>query len=212
MKRAPLQRKAPLRRAQTVAKLAIPVFRPKRCKACKTTFTPARQMQTACSPTCAIELATAVRAKAERAADRAKRETLKTRSDWMVEAQNAFNRYIRLRDAGKPCICCGRFSNGTGADRGGEWDAGHYRSRGAAPELRFDERNVHAQLKQCNRRAFDVAGYRANLIARIGLEQVLDIEGQHPPRKYTAEDLKAIRDTYRCRARELEQAAKGQQL
>lgn len=171
-------------------------LRQRGCEACGKLFQQARTMQSVCSPRCAVRL-TKARAKAEKAQDKAKREKLLTQPQWVAKAQAAVNAYIRARDAGKPCICCGRYSSGAGADRGGEWDAGHYRSRGAAPELRFDERNIHAQLKQCNRRAWDVATYRANLIERIGLAEVKALEGPHPPRKWTIPELKEIAATYR---------------
>ena len=121
----------------------------------------------------------------------------------MKDAQAAFNKYIRLRDAGKPCICCG--GNLTSDAIGGGFDAGHYRSVGSAPHLRFDERNVHGQRKQCNRygagRAVD---YRIGLIGRIGIDQVESLEADQTPRKLTVEDLRQIRDAYRAKARELE--------
>ena len=82
-------------------------------------------------------------------------------------------------------------------------DAGHYRSRGSAPHLRFDERNVHSQRKQCNRYGFDITGYRNGLIARIGLEAVEALEAEQAPKHYTAADLKAIRDEYRAKAKAL---------
>lgn len=163
-------------------------------------------MQSVCSPACALSLAKSKRAKEQkreqalqRKEDKAKREKMKSKGEWVAEAQAAFNAYIRLRDAGKPCICCGRPT----ADSPNSVDAGHYRSRGSAPHLRFDERNCHAQLKQCNRYRFDVAGYRAGLIGRIGLEAVLALEADQTPRKYSIDDLRAIRDAYRQKVKEL---------
>ena len=161
---------------------------------------------------CALELARSKRVKAEKQAQvkdrretQIKREKLKTRGDWIKEAQASFNAYIRARDAGMPCICCGRI--GAGQVHGGEWDAGHYRSRGSAPHLRFDERNVHAQLKQCNRYASgNVAGYRVGLIERIGREAVEALEADQASRDYSIADLQEIKKTYAARARELRKA------
>ncbi len=193
--------------------IAARPIRPRKCKHCREVYTPALPMQRVCGLACAQALAQAANARkaaadrrAERKADRAKREKLKPRREWLKEAQAAFNAFIRARDADKPCICCGRLS-GT-ASRGGEWDAGHYRSVGSAPHLRFDERNCHRQLKQCNRfgsgRAVD---YRLGLIARIGLLAVESLESDQRGRKYSADELRAIRDGYRERARELSVAA-----
>jgi hypothetical protein len=184
--------------------------RAKACRVCRDSFVPARPMQRVCSPACALSLATSQRARAEKRAQvqesrdiRARKARLKTRSDWMREAQAAFNTYIRARDEGKPCICCGGTSSGW--TRGGDWDAGHFRSRGAAPHLRFHEDNCHAQLKRCNRRAFDVAGYRRNLVERIGLAQVEALESDNEMRKWTMADLQAIRDEYRQRVKAMRQ-------
>lgn len=143
---------------------------------------------------------------ADRKETKAKLEKLKTRSDYMKEAQIAFNAYIRARDHDKSCICCGlpleRDANASTV--GGGFDCGHYRSVGSAPNLRFDERNAHGQRKQCNRwgagRAVD---YRLGLIKRIGIEAVEALEADNEPKKYTIDQLKAIRDEYRAKLKAL---------
>lgn len=179
------------------------------CKACKTPFTPARSTQVACGIDCAMKLAHEKKVKLAECdrldtvrKDRVRKERLKTRRDWEKEAQTAFNAFIRARDKDMPCICCGLpLSAG---DVGGAYDCGHYRSVGSAPHLRFHEDNAHAQRKQCNRwgagRAVD---YRLGLIARIGLARVEALEADQVPRKYTADELRAIRDLYRAKLREL---------
>lgn len=189
--------------------------KPKACKVCRCEFVPSRPMQKVCSPACALSLAASKRAKEqkraqvqERRADKAKREKLKTRSQWLKEAQAAFNAFIRARDAGKPCICCG-LPLGAG-DVGGSYDCGHYRSVGSAPHLRFHEDNAHGQRKQCNRwgagRAVD---YRLGLIERIGLDRVQALEADQTPRRYSIEDLRVIRDEYRRKASQLKHTGGG---
>ena len=186
----------------------------KKCKAkgCGVVFSPARSFQCWCSPDCAVLIARekkeqneAKQAREQRRQDKAKREKLKTRSDWMKEAQREFNRFIRLRDASKPCICCGAPIQTKPTTIGGGFDAGHYRSVGSAPHLRFNEDNCHGQAKQCNRwgagRAVD---YRIGLIQRIGVDRVEAIEADQAPKHYTIDDLKHIRDTYRAKCKELE--------
>jgi len=42
------------------------------------------------------------------------------------------------------------------------------------------------------------------LLDRIGDERLARLEGPHPARKYTIEDLKQIRATYRRKAKEIE--------
>lgn len=199
----------PLRRTTDDAKLTLKLYR---CKApgCKASFVKQRAFQTWCSVECGLAianrrkaLAEAEFATAERREWLKRREAQKTLPELLKEAQKEFNAYIRLRDAGRPCICCGATPAGE-ALRGGDVDAGHYRSVGSAPHLRFDERNVHSQRKYCNRygagRAVD---YRIGLIARIGLEAVEALEADQEPRKYTRDDVRSIRDTYRARVRAL---------
>jgi hypothetical protein len=131
---------------------------------------------------------------------RAAKEKLKTRSDFNKEAQIAFNRYIRARDMGKPCICCGR-SQGD-LKHGGAVDAGHYRSRGSAPALRFNLFNCHSQLAYCNRYlSGNVVGYRAGLIERIGLERVERLEADNSPRRFDTEYLQRVKRIFTNRAK-----------
>lgn len=185
-------------------------IKPKKCRCgCGVTFTPRNSMQVAATPECAIRIAKAKAVcehkeaeKVARKAVKERKEALKTRSDYIKECQVAFNAFIRARDRGKPCICCGKPWREGGA--GGAFDCGHYRSVGSAPHLRFDERNAHGQDKQCNRwgsgRAVD---YRIGLIARIGLEAVEALEADQTDRKYTIDELKAMIADYRRRTREL---------
>ena len=192
--------------------MAIPK-KPRKCRHCKQMFQPTYCGQNTCSFECKVALGVffaerskAKREKADRIAEIAStkilREKLKTKRDWTKEAQIAFNAFIRTRDNGKPCICCGK---PLGAQQiGGGFDAGHYRSIGSAPHLRFDERNVHGQQKQCNRygagRAVD---YRIGLIARIGLESVESLEADQTPKKYTIAELRAIKAHYVAKLKEL---------
>lgn len=175
------------------------------CRVCPAEFTPHRPLQIVCSRMCAQRVSVVARntLKAIRKADRARLTDInETLPKLRAIAQAAFNSWVRARDAGKPCICCGAFPQSDSL-RGGEWDAGHFRSRGACPELAFDENNCHAQLKKCNRRSWDVASYRANLIERIGLQAVERLEGPHEPKRYSRDDLRAIRDDYRARRKQM---------
>ena len=186
-----------------------PVRREKKCKACPTRFVPSRPLQVACCPACAQAIARRNREKAEKRAATIERqktcaalEALKTVPQLKAEADRAFCAWVRARDAGLPCICCGETAKSSSLT-GGEWDAGHYRSRGAASHLRYHPDNASAQRKQCNRHAFDVASYRANLIARIGLERVEALEQDNRTHKWTRDELREIRDTYRRKLREM---------
>ena len=175
--------------------------KPRPCAHCAKPFTPARPMQAVCGPACAAKKVRKDKAE-ERAKVKTRKETIKTIPVLIKEAQVAFNAYIRERDRTKPCICCGQ-PLGAG-EVGGAFDCGHYRSTGSASHLRFDERNAHAQRKVCNRwgagRAVD---YRLGLIQRIGLEAVESLESSNAPHKWTADELRAIRDDYRAKTKAL---------
>jgi hypothetical protein len=125
---------------------------------------------------------------------------METYPELVKKAQTAFNGFIRARDAGKPCICCGK-PLGTEPNT---FDAGHYRSVGSAPHMRFVEENVHGQSKHCNNYlAGNAVEYRKGLIARIGLEEVERIESDQTLRKYTREGLIELAKHYREAARKL---------
>lgn len=166
-----------------------------KCSVCERPFVRRNSLHRVCSPRCAVKTVRQAKA-AEKAALKSRQEAAKPRSAWLKDAQAAFNAYIRKRDENQPCICCGKWSDSE--TRGGTWDCGHYRSTGSAPHLRFDERNAHRQLKQCNRygagRAVD---YRIGLIARIGQQAVDALESDQTARKYTVSDLRAIRNEYK---------------
>ena len=182
--------------------------RPVRCKACGGPFVRSRPMQVACCWECAQRVADRVRDReearlvrlyaAQRKADRAKLRSLRPLRDFIADTQEACNRYVRLRDAGLPCISCQRFHEG-------QWHAGHYRSTAAAPELRFDLDNIHLQCAPCNmHKSGNLVEYRRYLLQRIGSPAVNRLEGPHPAQKWTREELVAMRDKFRAMARELE--------
>ena len=171
-------------------------MRPKTCPSCRTKFEPLRPLQVACSIPCAITHANNLKAKRERKERKETKAKLKTRRDWLKEAQAAFNKWIRTRDDKLPCISCGRHHNG-------QYHAGHYLSTGARPELRFEPLNVHKQCSACNNHlSGNIVEYRKALIDKIGLEQLEWLEGPHEPKKYTVDDLKEIKQHYTKLCRE----------
>ncbi|QIM51609.1 recombination protein NinG [Hydrogenophaga crocea] len=143
-------------------------------------------------------------AKVDRALTRERKEALKTIPQLIKEAQREFNLYVRTRDEEKPCICCGQRPVSSAGLSGHLWDCGHYRSTGSASHLRFNEDNAHRQLVVCNRygagRAVD---YRIGLIARIGLARVEALEADNTPKKWTRDELIAIKEKYRNKTKEL---------
>ena len=200
------------------------------CKnpACRKKFKPVRPFQKGCCMDCDYEIAmAAVMKKREQAAAKAKRDAvekakqkrrdlrerkaqLKSRNDWVKEAQAEFNKFIRLRDASEPCISCGEVN--PPMLHGGQWDCGHYLSVGSHPELRFEELNAYKQCKSCNGGAGRYAGknrtvsqkYRENLIQKIGLTKVEWLEGPHNAKHYTIDDLKEITARYKAKCKQLQ--------
>ena len=158
----------------------------RRCKQCRKKV-PAEsafvtQLRAFCSFECLTQFTKSEKgrktiAKSSLAEMRERKQKLKTKSDYLKEAQAAFNAYVRARDHDKACISCGQWTD----DRyGGGWDAGHYRSVGSAPHLRFNLHGCHKQCVKCNRYlSGNVAEYRKGLIDRIGIEKVEALEAMN---------------------------------
>ena len=180
--------------------------RPKKCRVstCRASFAPARIGQAVCSPACAIldapknqEKARKSLAQVERREIKVRKEKLKSRAEHLKDTQIAFNAWVRERDAELPCISCGRHHHG-------KYDAGHYRTVGSNPALRFEPLNCHRQCSPCNTQlSGNIVNYRIALVKRIGAEAVEWLEGPHEAKKYTVEDLKAMTADYRAKTREL---------
>lgn len=142
-------------------------------------------------------------AKVERASIRARKEAIKTLPKLKKEAEREFNAFIRARDSDLPCISCGAPPPDLSGLHAGR-DAGHYRSVGSAAHLRYHEDNVHAQCVHCNQYgAGRAVEYRIGLIARIGEARVVALETDNTVRKWAHDELRAIRDTYRAKLKEL---------
>lgn len=188
--------------------------KPKNCKCCPEKFIPRNSLQTVCSPKCAIQLANQLSERKQKRLEkeqrddlRARREKLKTKSDWAKEAQVAVNRYIFWRDFGRPCIACGRQLNY--GVRGGAVDASHYRSRGSASHLRYNVFNIHAGCVRCNRElSGNLIPFRINLIEKIGANRVEVLEHDNTPRKFDIDYLKRVKAIFTRRARHFEKLRK----
>ena len=177
--------------------------REKKCRVCTTLFLPSRPLQVACCPDCAQTLARRNREKAEKRAatierqkTRAALEALKSRADWLREAQAAVNRYVRLRDNDKGCVSCDR-----PATWDGQWHASHFRSVGAASAVRFNLWNIHKACSVCNHHlSGNLAAYRPRLVALIGQERVDWLDSQNQVVRHDIEYLKKIKRVFSKRA------------
>lgn len=202
-----------------MAKGAMP--KPKKCPICSTEYIPRSSLQKVChNYKCAIaynkkrdeENAARNKRKQERLQKselKQRKDRLKTASQWNKEAQAAVNKFIYWRDYGRPCIACGKPLNY--GVRGGAVDSSHYRSRGAAPWLRFNVFNNHSGCVRCNRElSGNLIPYRLNLIDKIGLQRVERIEHDNTVRKFSIEYLKRVKAIFTRRARHYEKLRKRQ--
>ncbi len=178
-----------------------------RCKNCKEKFEPKAFNQKYCLKEECTNIGIKIileKAKAKKKKDWNKekkviKERLKSTADYVKELQTIFNKYIRLRDTGLPCISCNKYNIK-------KKNAGHYRSAGGNPELRFEELNVHLQCEYCNTYLHgNLIDYRINLITRIGLDKVEWLESKHIPKKYTKNELIEMKELYRNKIKELEE-------
>lgn len=185
------------------------------CKVCKTRFKPVAIYEWWCCEEHKIEYAVLVmkerrkqnydneikqrqeRQKEDRKQLKVRRVNAQPKTYWIKQAQQAVNAFVRARDSILPCVSCGTHS-------AAQWDAGHYRTTAAAPQFRFDPRQIHKQCSVCNQhKSGNIVPYRVELIKRIGIEVVEAIENNHERRSYSIEELKSIRDYYRLELKKL---------
>lgn len=181
----------------------------KKCKTCKSDFKPFTTINTLCLE-CAIKKAKKdnerKRISSQRQLKRKQKETKKrikqelmTQRDWLKKCQYYFNRYTRLRDRNKPCISCGTTEQV-------RFDAGHYYSVGAYPNLRFNEDNCHKQCSMnCNKsRHGNIAEYTIRLPKRIGQERFDKLQAiRNQARHYTIPEIKELIKHYKQLIKEL---------
>lgn len=97
----------------------------------------------------------------------------------LAQTQIVFNKYIRLRDKGKPCIS-------SGVPWRSDFDAGHLFSVKQFSSLRFDERNCHAQSIGDNRfNDGNFQDYLLNVKNRIGENAFRELEKRAEESKRT---------------------------
>ena len=127
---------------------------------------------------------------------RERKEKLKTTSDYLKELQVVFNKWVRLRDKGLNCISCNKPAK--------KENAGHYRSVGSSPNLRFEPLNVHLQCEYCNTYQHgNLIPYRQNLIKKIGIDLVEWLETEHEPKHYSKHELIIMKEEYKEKIKQL---------
>ncbi len=189
----------------------------RKCTVCREWFNPVRSEQYVCSYECACLHGKAVNDATKAEAQRKEKklriqkenterqrhaerlQAVKPLSYFTKQAQQAFNEFIRYRDRHLPCISCGRHHEG-------QYHAGHFRTTGANPELRFNEDNCHRQCAPCNNHlSGNLIAYRPALITKIGQSRFDALMGPHELPKWKRDDYIRIRDDYRAKLKELKQ-------
>ena len=164
-----------------------------RCKNCKEKFEPVRFNQKYCLESECVKVWVQVEKEKKWKKDKARiKKELMTVQDYIKVAQQVFNKWIRERDKGQPCISC---ENPTPK----KVNAGHFYSANNHWNVRFNEDNVHLQCEYCNSfLSGNLIPYRANLIKKIGQERFETLESiANETRKFTIEELKEIIKKYK---------------
>jgi len=192
-----------------------------KCKICKNEVFKYTNLQSICIP-CAILKAKDKSISNFNKETRRLKISIKKKSKWLDEAETAFRRYIRARDRlyyiskGKfpECISCGTKNTNI------QYAAGHFKTKGAYPELRFNENNCYLQCnKRCNKELSgningtnDTTGYRRGLLNRfgnrVGNEIINELEAYHPPLNLTIDDIKLMKKDFNSKAKKYEDKIK----
>ena len=120
---------------------------------------------------------------------RERKEKLKPMSKHYDKLQELVNQWIvHVRDLGKPCFTCG---NGNPTIK---FDAGHYRTRKSAPEIRFEPLNIHKQCSvNCNQHGSGMRKeYRDKIVEVYGQDTLDWLDGPHPRLRDQLPDMDAV--------------------
>ena len=174
--------------------------RPKKCKSCGEKFIPSRPLQAICANyDCVVKHVNTVKAKREAREHREAKLRVKSRPQWLREAQAAVNAYVRARDAHLGCVSCDKPPSWNG-----QWHASHFRSVGAASSIRFNLWNIHKACSVCNNwLSGNLAEYEPRLRAKIGDEKVDWLRGQNFQRIYSIEYLQRLKKIFSKKAKKL---------
>jgi hypothetical protein len=163
-----------------------------KCKHCKEPFTPVRFNQKFCLKEDCVRVWVEFEKTKQWTKRKAKMKAeLMTVQDYLKIAQQVFNKYIRLRDKGKPCISCQTTPK--------KENAGHFFSSGGHSNVRFDEDNVHLQCEHCNSfLSGNLIEYKRHLKTRIRHENyILLRQRAYASKKWEIDELKELIAEYK---------------
>ncbi len=173
-------------------------MKPKKCKVCKEQYEPQRQLQQVSSPLCGIKYTQKQKEKAWKKEKAQKKKELMSLSDWLKIAQSNFNKFIRARDEGLPCISCDNPNMK-------KINASHYYNANNHYNVRFNEDNVHSSCEYCNTHlSGNLIEYRPRLIKKIGAARFYCLESiARVTRKFTIDEVKEINEIYKQKIKDL---------
>lgn len=119
----------------------------------------------------------------------AQRKKELNRPHHLDQLQKLVNQYVvHVRDKDKPCCTCGTSNPSI------KYDAGHLRTRGACPELRFELTNIHKQCSvNCNQyKSGAVAEHKEYVIKEHGQDALDWLYGPHQSLKEQLPDADSI--------------------
>lgn len=173
----------------------------KKCTICREDFTQFNSLTKVCSPKCALALVQKAKVKKWAKEKVEYRKENKKIIEWIKEAQASINTYVRLRDHHLPCISCNSYRTDDNL-HGSNWHAGHYRSTGSAPHLRFNLINIRKQCAHCNNfLSGNVVEYRKNLLELIGPEKLEALETNNGYKKYNREYCERVKRIFNKKAK-----------
>ena len=120
------------------------------------------------------------------------KERIRSRTEWLSILQDLVNQYVlHIRDKDEPCCTCGTTNQYI------KYDAGHCFTRGARPELRFEETNIHRQCSSdCNvHHSGRQAEHKEFIRKKYGADHLAKLEDrtQWPSLKDTFPDNESIK-------------------
>lgn len=186
-------RRSPITRTKTISGSKAPRMRKCAAKGCQNRFTPRSITHKACGTDCA-EIIGAMETekkrqhaiKDERAKDAVKRDEIMPHKQRLKACERVVNRYINLRDRGKPCISCDK-----PWVEGEVRHASHFKSVGSNSALRYHLWNINTSCHKCNwKLGGNIQEYEPRLRVRIGKDKVEILKNHERLREYSTEWLK----------------------
>lgn len=171
----------------------------RKCKYCKSLFTPYTTLQKNCfEPDCVTAWIQETKDKAWQKKKAKLKADLMTIQDYVKLAQQVFNKFIRLRDAGENCISCNK--------KPLKENAGHFYNANNHWNVRFNEHNVNLQCEYCNTYLHgNLIEYRENLILKIGFYKFCILkEESSKTRKFSIDELKELIKVYKAKIKNIE--------